>query len=50
MEFQAAALELADRPLEAQTLRDTASAIEDYNVAAGTRVEEREARMPQLKM
>jgi tetratricopeptide (TPR) repeat protein len=50
MEFQAAALELANRPHEAQTLRDTASAMEDYNVAAGTRVEEREARMPQLNL
>jgi tetratricopeptide (TPR) repeat protein len=50
MEFQAAALELANRPKEAQTLRDTAFAMEDYNVAAGTRVEELEARMPQLKL
>jgi tetratricopeptide (TPR) repeat protein len=50
LEFQAAALELANRPQEAQTLRDTASAMEDYNVAAGTRVDEREARMPQLKL
>jgi tetratricopeptide (TPR) repeat protein len=50
MEFQAAALELANRPTEAQTLRDTASAMEDYNVAEGTRVEERDARMPQLKL
>ena len=50
LEFQAAALELANRPKEAQTLRDTASAMEDYNVAAGTRVDEREARMPQLKL
>lgn len=50
LEFQAAALELANRPQEAQTLRNTASAMEEYNVAAGTMVEEREARMPQLKL